>query len=294
MKFFLLSLITALAITCQAETLKITVPYAPGGNTDITARLYAKELAKQNIDVVIINRPGAEGKVGQNEFINNAKPDGSNLLFTGNGSIISNSIENIEDYNSMKRLVPVIQTSILGQILLTKSNSPYKTYSQLVAASQEKQINIGTGSSATRFFAEELFAGNKNVVIVPYNGDAPVMSGLLSNTVDAAFVTFIHGNKVVSGELNGLAVTSDLGSFGVKSFKELGINKNISQWNGFFAPPGTSIEDRDKWFNIIKKIKQNTELRESIQNVVNSQMAPTKPPEEFSNFIELEYKKSKR
>jgi len=294
MKKLFLTLLFSVLTAHASDTLKIIVPYAPGGNTDVTARMYAKELAKHNVDVVIINRPGAEGKVGQNEFINNAKPDGNSLLFTGNGSIVYNTLENIEDYYTMKKLVPVIQTSVLGQILLTKNNSPYKTYSQLIAASKDKQINIGTGSGSTRIFAEELFAGNKNIVIVPYNGDAPVMSGLLSNTVDAAFVTFVHGNKVANGELNGLAVTTEVGSFGIKSFKEQGINKNLTMWNGFFAPPNTSDQDRDKWFSLIQKVKQDTEFREAIRTQVNSLMAPTRLPEQFSTFIETEYRKHKR
>jgi tripartite-type tricarboxylate transporter receptor subunit TctC len=290
-------LMLMLSFVCSfsfAEQLKIVVPYAPGGNTDVTARLYAKHLNKNGIDAIIINKPGAEGRVGQNEFIMQAKPDGNTLLFTGVGSIIYNVLENDEDYNLMTKLVPVIQTSISGAILLTKKDSPYKTHEDLLNAAKTKQINIGTSSTAYRIFSSDFYSGNKNIVLVPYNGDAQTVNGLMSNSVDAVYVTFLFGKRVVEGEFNGLGVSTENSYFGVKSFKEMGYNKKLVMWNGFFAPPGTPKEKVDHWFNIIKGVKTDKELIDAIINQTNAGMAPNRSPEEFRTQIQQEYRNLKK
>ena len=94
MKKIFLTLLFSVLTAHATETIRVIVPYAAGGNTDLVARLYAKELAKQGIDVVVINRPGANGFIGTQEIMN-ARPDGKTLLFTARwaGKLVALDIE---------------------------------------------------------------------------------------------------------------------------------------------------------------------------------------------------------
>jgi len=284
-------LITLLfAITAHADTLKIIVPYAPGGNTDLTARLIAKELANQNIDAVVINRPGAEGLVGQNDMLTQ-RPDGNTVLFTGSGGIIYNSLASVANYEKMRQLVPVSRMTITGQLLVTKRDNPIKTWEQLQSAARTRTVTIGTNSGIMRSMIQELFPNNPNVIIVPYNSDTQAMTGLLSSTVEVATVTFVFETNIANGELNGLAVTTDTGRFGIRSLRELGTGVSREQWYGFFLPPNTPNEIRNRLALAFNTAKSSPELEHAIKTSIHATLSKTVTPNEFAHAIEAEYRK---
>lgn len=288
MKKILLALL--FAVSAHAETLKIIVPYAPGGNTDLTARLIAKELANQNIDTVVVNRPGAEGLVGQNDMLTQ-RPDGTTVLFTGSGGIIYNSLASVQNYDKMRQLVPVARMTITGQFLLTKRDNPIKTWAQLETAAKTRTVSIGTNSGIMRAMIQELFPNNPNIIVVPFNSDAQAMTALLSGTVDVATVTFVYENNVASGELNALAVTTDTGRFGVRSLRELGTGVSKEQWYGFFLPPNTPTETRNRLALAFNTAKQSAELDRAIRTTIHATLSKTVTPNEFAHAIEAEYRK---
>jgi len=86
MKKLLLSLLFV-ASAHAAEPLKIIVTYAAGGNTDLAARVYAKDLARQGIEAIVVNKPGAEGLVGIQELMA-AKPDGNTVMYSGSSGVV--------------------------------------------------------------------------------------------------------------------------------------------------------------------------------------------------------------
>lgn len=288
-KLFSILLISLSSLAMAKENLKIIVPFAAGGNTDVTARLYAKELANHNIDAVVVNRPGVEGRAAVTEFISTS-PEKS-LLFGGNGSIVYPSLESEEYYAGIKRLEPVMQAAVFGQILLTKKDSPIKTLDQLIQAAKTRTVSIGIGTSVAKSLVNDLFKSNPNIIPVPYSGDNPTILALYSNTVDAAFATFLYGPKVVAGEFNGLAVSTDTGIFGIKTFKEQGINVHRDQWIGFFAPPGTDSTTVKRYYEILEKVRQTPEVQEAVRNQLHSMVARRQTPEEFSANIEKEYRR---
>jgi tripartite-type tricarboxylate transporter receptor subunit TctC len=285
-----LLLVLLFAASAHAETLKIIVPYAPGGNTDLTARLIAKELANQNIDAVVINRPGAEGLVGQNDMLTQ-RPDGNTVLFTGSGGIIYNSLASVQNYDKMRQLVPVARMTITGQMLVTKRDSAIKTWEQLQSAVNTRTVTIGTNSGIMRSMIQELFPNNSNVIIVPYNSDTQTMSGLLSSTVEVATVTFVFETNVANKELNGLAVTTDTGRFGIRSLRELGTGVGREQWYGFFLPPNTPAEIRNRLALTFNTAKSSPELERAIKTSIHATLSKTVTPNEFAHAIEAEYRK---
>ena len=291
MKKLLLTLL--FAVSAHAEHLKIIVPYAPGGNTDLTARLIAKELANQNIDAVVINKPGAEGLVGQNDMLTQ-RPDGNTVLFTGSGGIIYNSLASVQNYDKMRQLVPVARMTVTGQFLLSKRDNAIKTWAQLQSAVKTRTVSIGTNSSIMRAMIQELFPNNPNIIIVPFNSDTQTMTALLSGTVDIATVTFVYENNVAAGELNALAVTTETGRFGVKSLKELGTGVGKEQWYGFFLPPNTPTEIRNRLALVFNTAKQSPELDRAVKTTVKATLSKTVTPNEFSHAIEREFQQLKK
>ena len=280
MKKLLLILLFA-SVSCFADSLKIIVPYAPGGNTDLTARVFAKAYT---------DKPGAEGQIGQNDLLTQ-RPDGNTLLFTGSGGIIYNSVANHANYENMKKLVPVSKVTITGQLLLTKKDNDIKTWRDLVKATETRTVAIGTNSTIMRGMIQELFGKNTNVIIVPFSSDAPAYAALLSKTVDVAVVTFVFENRVANGEANALAVTTESGHFNVPSLKELGTGVSREQWYGFFAPPNTPTEIRNKLAHDFDSLKNDKALIDQIRNNIKAKMSETLSPNEFNNAIEREYRR---
>jgi tripartite-type tricarboxylate transporter receptor subunit TctC len=286
--FLALALLVSSSIFA-AEPLKIIVPYAPGGQTDLLARIFAKEIeTRQHIEVVVLNRPGAEGLVAQNDML--TKPaDGNTVLFTGNGSIIFKSLESPANYANMKKLVPITRVIVSGNILATKSSSNVKTWEQLQAALKVRTVSIGTNGAQASSLITEIFGNTPNAIIIPYNSDSSSALGLMSGTVEVAVLTFVYSTNVANGEMNGLAVTTPTGQFGTKSLNELGVNATRQTWSGFFAPPGTSDKVAEHLFNIINEAKKSPELQTAVNTHIHAIMSKTLTPSAFAATIETEY-----
>lgn len=288
MKKLFLSLLFVFSVHA-AEPLKIIVPYAAGGNTDLAARIYAKELANQNIEATVINKPGAEGFIGTQELLS-AKPDGSTLLYAGQSAIVYTSVTNPAAYDAMTKIVPVVKGAMNGQMIVSRRDSDIKTIEQLKTALKTRTVAIGNSSSITRSAIEELLPPHPNLIMVNYNGDNAAMAGILNKSVEVATLTFLMETRITSGELNGLAVMTTKGRNGIKSLVELGYNIYRENWTGFIAPPGTPRDVRDRLYNIISKAQQGQELRSQIINVVHADMPRPQTPDEFAKDIESDYR----
>jgi tripartite-type tricarboxylate transporter receptor subunit TctC len=289
-KLLSIILLTLSGLASANNTLKIIVPFAPGGNTDVTARLYAKELNNQNIDAIVVNRPGADGKVAVTEFLN-AAPDGKTVLFGGNGSIVYPALENKDYYENTKRLVPVMQAAVFGSILVSRKDSSIQTLDQLFAAVKTRPVSIGVGSAVYKSLIADIFGNDPNVIVVPYGGDAPTSLALQNKTIDVAFVTFLYGPRLLNNDHTGIAVSTDTGMFGVKTFREQGVNVMRDQWIGFFAPPGTTDEQLSKLYSALEKARQSPELQDAVKNQMHSIVARSRTPKEFATYIEHDYRR---
>lgn len=278
------------SLAMAKDQIKIIVPFAPGGNTDVTARLYAKELANQQVDAVVVNRPGADGKVAVMEFLN-ANPDGRTILLGGNGSVVYPGLENTEYYENTKKLTPIMQATVFGQILLSKKDSPIKTWEHVLAKAKIGPVSIGVGTSVAKSLIGDIFGNNSNIIVVPFGGDAPTVLALYNNTVDVAFATFLYGPKVIAGEFNGIAVSTENGIFGIKSFKEMGVNVLRDQWVGFWAPPGTTDLQSKRLYEILERARKSPELQDAIKNQMHSIVAKQRSPEDFAVYIEKDYRR---
>ena len=291
MKKLFLTLLFSILTAHATETIRVIVPYAAGGNTDLVARLYAKHLAKQDIDVVVLNRPGANGFIGTQEVMN-AQPDGKTLLFSGVAGVVYSSVTNPAAYNAMTRLVPVIRTAIYGSTLVSHKSSDIKTFDQLRKALKTRSVAIGITDSTMRSAIEELFPDEPNLLMVNYSGDAQALLGLLNRSVEIATLTWSQDHQIQQGELVALAVVTAKGRNNVKSLTELGYPVSHEGWNGFWLPPGTSKDIRDRFYKIIERARADQDLQKQITTVLHGSVAPKQTPQEFADVIDREFAKT--
>jgi len=274
-----------------ADTLRIIVPFAAGGNTDLAARVYARELTEQNINVVVINRPGAEGIIGTQELMN-SKPDGNTLLFTGNSAIVYGAITNPVARDALNKIVPIMQASIYGQMLVARNDSDIKTFEQLRNALKTRTVAIASSGVTSRSSLEELFPNNDNLIIINVPGDSGALLSLANKSVEVATVTAIIEDRIASGEFVGLATISQHSRGNVKSLVEQGYPVYRNGWSGFFAPPGTPLDIRDKLYLMLERVRQSAIVQQQIHNIVRATIAPKRTPEQFVRLINDDFNKA--
>lgn len=166
----------------------LVVPYAPGGNIDLTARALGKPLAAALGQAVVIeNRPGAGGMLGS-AYTAHAAADGYNLLLGSSASVITApAVYKNVPFDPIKGLTALGAIQSVPLVLTTPVNVPVKTYADLVAYSQNRSLNIGTsGIGSLQHLAVELMVRRSKLraVAVAYKGSAPALTDLIGGQID--------------------------------------------------------------------------------------------------------------
>jgi tripartite-type tricarboxylate transporter receptor subunit TctC len=251
------SLATPLAAQAQAfpsKTIRIVVPFGPGGVADLTARAVGQKLGDQLKQTVIIeNKPGAGG-VSAGETVARAEPDGHTLLLMSNGTAVSAGLFKKLPFDAQKDFAPVSLLGTFDMAILVPDNSRFKTLADLLAAAkaQPGKLNIATiNVGSTQNLAAELFktTAGVDVQVVPFNGTPAVVTALRSGQVDAAveILAPVKG-QITSGAVRALAVLGDkrpADMAGVPTAAETGgalAGFNVASWNALAAPAGTPRE----------------------------------------------------
>lgn len=268
--------LTVAAPSAQAawpeRPITIVVPAAPGGTTDIVARLLSQKLtASLGQQVIIENRAGAGGIIGT-QVVARAKNDGYTLLM---GNVGANSI-NYSLYKDLpykpSDLAPVTQVILVPNVLVVNADSPFKTVAELIAAGKKDPKSITVGSSGTGqspHMSAEMFKQRAGIdaTHIPYKGAGPAVAALLGSQF-----TFMIDNlpsslgSIQSGKFRALAVTSAKRSAvlpDVPTMTEAGVpNMVVTAWFGLFAPAGTDPA-------IVKMVQEATN-----EVVAQSELAP--------------------
>jgi tripartite-type tricarboxylate transporter receptor subunit TctC len=241
---------SVLAQTYPVRPIRIVLPYGPGGNSDITARVLAQHLSQSlRQQVVVDNRPGAGGIVAT-EIARNAEPDGYTLLWLNTGHAVSVSLYKSLPYDPVRDFVPVSTVGFSGLALVVSAASPARSVKDLVtsAKANRDKFNIGvTFVGSTNHLSAELFKSmaGVDVLVVPFKTTPALIAGLGGNEAQAIF-EFIPPvlPLVTSGSLRALGVTSDRRSASlpnVPTLAEAGLpGYEASAWNGVAVPAKTS------------------------------------------------------
>lgn len=266
--FAAIALMPVQAVAFPDRTVKIIVPFAAGGVTDLAARLVAQQLStKWNQSVIVENRPGASGLIGADAVIR-SPADGYTLLMGTNGEIVIHpALSAKPKINPLEELIPIRMVTSTPYAWVANANSGINSLADLVKAAKEKPgalsfPSAGVGSTmhlATQQFVSE---AGLDLLHVPYRGGAPAATALTSGEVPVGLVALSAVSPVVdSGRARLLAVTSGERVKmlpNVPTVKETGVLKDFEAaiWTALFAPKGTPD-------NIIQKIR--TDLDETLK-----------------------------
>jgi tripartite-type tricarboxylate transporter receptor subunit TctC len=258
-----------------SKPVTVIVPFAPGGGTDIGARLIAQKLmAKWGQSVIVENRAGAGGLVGA-DLVAKAKPDGYTLLVGNVGTqAINQSLYVKMPYNADTAFAPISMIAELPFVMLAGPSVSAKTPREFVAlakADAGKRTYASSGQGGSPHLTAEIFqtATGTKLTHVPYKGGGPAMTDLMAGHVDILFASVLEGSGFVkAGKLKALAVSSAVRSPAlpeVPTLAEAGVTGSESgSWIAMFAPTGTPQAIIDKVAADIKEIVAAADVREKL------------------------------
>ena len=234
-----------------SRPVRIIVPFAPGGSTDITARLIGQWLSERlGQQFIIENRPGAGSNIGT-EVVVNAPPDGYTLLLVGASSAINATLYEKLNFNFLRDITPIAGIISIPFIMAVGPSFPAKTVSEFIAYAKVNpgKVNIASGGNGTAgHLSGELFKmmAGVNMVHVPYRGEAPALTDLLGGQVQVMFATIPASIEYIrAGKLRSLAVTAATRLDALPNVPTVGDflpGYEVSAWQGVGAPKNTPAE----------------------------------------------------
>jgi len=264
---------------------RVIVPFATGGGTDIQMRLLADSLRRQTgQNFIVENRSGAGGLIGA-QLVVDAPNDGYTFLFTSATIAINTTLYSKRlKFNTQIDLVPATQVSNAPNVLCVHPSVPANSAKELVALAKKipGKINFGVNTpGSTSHLAGELLAQQAKLdyVIIAYTGGGPAMAGLVTGDIDALFPTGpVAARALKTGRVRCLAVTTENKS---RAFPDLPPLHTIvpgvviANWYSMFFPKGTSPETAAKLSKLIKAALDEKKIaqfyvREGLEGVASS------------------------
>ena len=272
---------------------KIVVPFAPGGGTDVIARTLAQEMTQNlGVTVVVENKPGAGTIIGT-QAVAASDPDGYTLLMGTFANAVNPSLNAKLPYDPQKDFAPVALVARSFNIVVVNPNSPFKSIADLIAAAKAEpdKLSYGTfGIGTSAHLAGELFKdmAKVNLTTVHYKGAAPAITDLLSGQIQVMFTTVASAAALIeSGQLRALAVTSAERSPAfpqVPTVAEAGVPGYAAEsWYGLFAPAKTPAEIVDRLNKSAATAVQSDAFKKLAVN--EGLVMVARPPEELDRYF---------
>ena len=260
----------AFAQAWPSRTIKIVVPFGPGGANDLIARAAAEGMSKElGQSIVIENKPGAGATLGA-DFVAKSAPDGYTFLIAAAGLVTNSLIKTKMPYKDSD-LTPVGMIAVSPSVIVVAADSPIKNLKELIEASKKGQgLNFSTaGTGSTPHFVAEMLkiSGGGRFDIIPYKSGSEGMVAVVGHQTDAtseASVVVIP--QILGNKLRPIASTWNTRIDSLKDVptaKELGYpNIFIGHWAGLLAPAGTPIEILDKMNDALNKALKRSEIKD--------------------------------
>jgi tripartite-type tricarboxylate transporter receptor subunit TctC len=294
-----LAVVLSAALSAHAQNypnkpVRIIVPFAPGGATDIVTRIVGQKLGEVwGQTVVVDNRAGAGGNIGA-DLAAKGTPDGY-TLFMPSGSVMTANVHMYKKipFDPVKDFAPITNVASGPQIVAVGNNVAAKNIKELIALSKSRPLNFGSAGvgTQTHLAAENfLFSAGMNATHVPYKGEGPALSDLAGGQIQMVTPNLSAAiNLVNSGKIRALAVTSrqrvpqlpnvPTVAETVPGFENLG-------WFGLVAPAGTPKAVITKIHADTVKVLQSADIKKRFDELG---MAPVgNSPAEFAKDMKAE------
>lgn len=281
------------------KPVRVIVPFAPAGPTDVMARLIAQKLSESlKQQFFVENHPGAGGNIGMTAVARSA-PDGYTILVASSSYTVNPSLYAKNPYDAFKDFAPVTLAAASPNILVINADVPAKTVKELVEllkANPEKYSIANPGVGTTPQLAAELFklTNKLQTASVPFGGAGPAIQSTVGGHTPVAFSALPPtAPQVQGGKLRGLAVTSAKRSAtlpDVPTMAEAGFKGQESEtMQGIFLPAGAPKDLVDLLNREIVKVMQLPDVKEKCAQLGFDVVANT--PAEFATYIKTDIEK---
>jgi tripartite-type tricarboxylate transporter receptor subunit TctC len=261
-----------------SRQITVVAPFAPGGSTDLVARVVSEGLrAKLGQPVVVDNRPGGTGVIGAREVVK-AAPDGYTLLLGNSGALtIPAAMHANFPIDLLRDFVPIANAAEFAGVMMVKKVLPVTTFKEFLAYAKARpgQLNFGSsGIGSSVHLAAELLMKETGIKMqhVPYKGGANSMTDLLSGTLDVLFASSpVAVGQAANTNLKILAVTSRYRLQrlpDVPTMQESGLpGFDVTAWMGVFGPAGLPDSIRDKLSAALVEIVKAPETQARLRSI---------------------------
>lgn len=279
------------------QTIRVIVPYPPGGVTDIVGRVVAEGLRDRlKVPVVVENKPGGNGIVGSGEFLR-AKNDGHTLLIGGFGSHLIPPLVNPKyPYNATRDFVPLAAVAEFVNVMVVNKDLPVKSVQEFIAYAKANPgaLNFGTtGVGASNHLTAEMFMQQTGVkmVHVPYKGGPAALQDLQGGQVQVIFENLPPALGLIQGgSIRALAVTSDYEVDqlpGVPTMVGSGLpNFKVTSWIGVFGPRGLPDPVRETLSRALVEVGKDQSTRDRFKKIGFE--ATVRDSADFASFFAAE------
>lgn len=306
MRIFAAVIAALVAVAAHAQTVfptkpvRIVVPYAPGGGTDIISRQIAQKLGEAwGQNVFVENRPGANGITGTDLVLKSA-PDGHSLVVVVAAHVINSSLQTKMPYDPVTDVAPVTLIARSPWVIVSIPTLPAKTLGEFVAYAKANpgKLRFGSSEPSSRLAGEQFkqLAGI-NLEHIPYKGGSQIMTDMLGGQIETGFtstLTVLQHYK--SGKLKVLAVAGKArhaSMADVPTAIEAGYPEyETYAWYGMYAPKGTPKEIVARIQQEIARVVKRPDTEERLGQFGAEPIAST--PEDFAAFTKAESEKFAR
>jgi tripartite-type tricarboxylate transporter receptor subunit TctC len=275
--------LSAHAQSYPTRSIKLVVPFPPGGSTDVVARLLAQRMGDALKQAVVVENKAGVGSVLGTDFVAKSAPDGYTLMMAANSSIAPGPLMRSNmPYDPIKDFVHIAMVGSFPNGFMVRADHPAKTMQDFIAMARAKPGSVNyasAGLGTSGFLSGELLkqTAGLDMVHVPYKGSGPAITDLLGGQLDAMFEGLVTATGYVKGgKMRLLAITSERR---VKNFPDVPALSEVvpgvsgAAWFGVSAPAKTPLAITERLQAELQAIVQSPDMQTRLSDLGMTPMA---------------------